>query len=62
MTLTGRVTKLESAQSYTDKLERVTIQLNEANIMYRDFVVPNVDGLKLDDEVEMSVKVVQHVS
>lgn len=61
MTLTGRVTKLESAQSYTDKLERVTIQLNEANIMYRDFVVPNVDGLKLDDEVEMSVKVVVNV-
>lgn len=62
MNLTGRVTKLESAQSYIDKTERVTILLNEATSpMYRDFVVPNVDGLKLDDELEISVKVVAHV-
>jgi hypothetical protein len=59
MKLTGRVTKLESGKSYTDGLERVTIKINESTApMYSDFTVPNVDALKLDDELEMSLIVV----
>lgn len=55
MTLTGRVTALESGKAYNDGLERATIKVAEASIMYAELRIPNVDGLRLDDEVKVFV-------
>lgn len=57
MKLTGTIVKVASGRNEADKLERVTIRVNEStSSMFNEFVVPNVDELKLDDEVDLNVQ------
>lgn len=58
MNLTGTVTKVSSGRLEADRLERITVKVNESTSpMYGEFIVPNVDGLKLDDQIEMTLRI-----
>lgn len=58
MTLTGRVVELESGKAFTDGVPRATIRITEAGAAFHNKIaVPNVDGMKLDDEVHVLLQV-----
>jgi hypothetical protein len=57
MTLTGRVTRIESASVFTDGLERITVTINEADTMFREFRIINTDGAQLNDDVQLLVQI-----
>ena len=55
MKLTATVIELISGSNYTNKQPRVKLKVAEADSCFRTFIVPNGDGLGLDDEVVMLV-------
>jgi hypothetical protein len=58
MTLTGRVTQVESAKEYVDKVERITIQVDQSKGAFASrLTVPNTEGFKLDDELMIDVNI-----
>jgi hypothetical protein len=57
MQLTGRVTRIESASVFTDGLERITVTINEADAMFREFRIINMDGAQLNDDVQLLVQI-----
>lgn len=63
MRLTGYVQKIEAQRTNHDnpqsaQTERVTIKIYQSNVpMYDSFTVPNLCGLKLNDEVAIDVTV-----
>jgi len=56
MKLTGKVVKIESASTFTDKQQRILIRFNEAESgMYDSLRVVNSNNYQIDDEVEMEL-------
>jgi hypothetical protein len=56
--LTGKVVKVESAESFTDSKRRATIRVEQADSMYREVRLSMEDfEFELDQEVVITVTV-----
>ena len=59
MKMTGRVVELRSGSDYADKRERVTVRLTcEGYVPGAVLIVPNEEGWRLDQMVEMELAAV----
>jgi uncharacterized protein YuzE len=56
MKLTGKVIGVQAASEFDDNIERVVIKVTEADWLYATFRTRNLDGFKLDDELEITIE------
>lgn len=57
MRLTGTVVALEAAGRFTQQGERCTIKIEQADGMFNEFRMPNTAGYKLNDRLELDVRI-----
>lgn len=56
------VIAIHSGSEYTDGQERITIRVEGADAIWSTLQIPNVDGLKLNQRIELTLAPIQEAS